>query len=251
MRRMYQTEWHGIPFSSLSTPSSVDLAGPEFYQAFYEGFFERYQGWEQLDSRWLLRKRSWGEFILERAEQQGKVLSIGCGIGALEHYMKVRAPRLELSIHEVAPTAWRWVAPEFTQDRKLLGMIPTCIPKGSEFDLIFLSAVDYTFDDANAVALLSSLRPFITRSGGHCLLISASLQQPSVTLGDKALSLARGLKVFAEAALDRVGLRPRQFWGWTRTQEEYQSLFHRAGYKGIEDGFIDPEHRSGYWISGS
>ena len=60
MRRMYQTEWHGIQFSSFGTTSSINLARPEFYQTFYQEFFKRYQNWEQLDPLWLERKHRWG-----------------------------------------------------------------------------------------------------------------------------------------------------------------------------------------------
>ena len=247
---MYQTKWHGIQFSSFGTPSSVNLARPEFYQAFYQEFFKRYQNWEQLDPLWLKRKHRWGDFILERAGRSAKVLSVGCGVGAVEHYMNKKAPQLELLIHEVAPSAWAWVGPEFKEERKIVGTIPACIPRDFQFDVVFLSGVDYALEDADAIELLSALRPFVTHPGGQCLLISASFLDP-VTLTERAMSLARRLKAFAEAMLERTGLRPRQFWGWTRSQEEYRSLFRRAGYIDVEDGFIDSENRSGYWISGS
>ena len=167
--------------------------------------------------------------------------------------MNTKAPQLELLIHEVAPSAWAWVGSEFEEDRKIVGLIPACIPRGFQFDVVFLSAVDYALEDADAIELLSALRPFVSQPGGQCLLISASfLDVPVTTPGERAMSLGRQLKAIAEATLERVGLRSaRQFWGWTRSQEEYRSLFRRAGYIDVEDGFIDSENRSGYWISGS
>ena len=144
---MYQTSWQGIEFSSFSNPSSTNLAGPEFYQAFYEEFFRRYRNWEQLSPTWLKGKERCADFVLARSGVGAKILSVGCGLGAMEHYMHAQEPRHDLFIQEVAPTAWRWVGAEFTADRKYLGFIPACLPSGIQFDMVFLSSVDYALDD--------------------------------------------------------------------------------------------------------
>ena len=164
--------------------------------------------------------------------------------------MQTQVPQLDLFIHEVTPLAWRWIEKEFPDGHRFLGLIPACLPDNIRFDLVYLSAVDYALDDNVLVGLLAALRSFMT-DRGQCLLISASFQDTPVTLEEKAISLARELKTFAAAALDLFGLRPRgQFWGWSRTQKEYRSIMSCAGYQDIEDGFIDPDKRSHYWIAG-
>ena len=251
MRRMYQTEWQGIQFSDFSQLSSKSLAGPEFYQAFYEEFFKRYQDWGQLSASWRKGKKRCAEFVLGRSGLDSKILSIGCGLGAMEHYMHGQAPEASLFIHEVAPSAWRWIGAEFPEERKLLGHIPACLPGDTKFDLAYLAAVDYALDDDILVGLLAAIRPFLIDMGGQGMLISASFQDTPATLKDRAIFLAREVKTLAAAAMDICGVRSRgQFWGWSRTQEEYQSVMRRAGYGDIEDGFIDFDKRAQYWIAG-
>jgi len=251
MRRYHQTEWQDIQFSDFSRLSSTNLAGPTFYQAFYEEFFRRYQRWGQLSSDWLKQKERCAELVLARSGDGARILSVGCGLGTMEHYLHVRNPQLDLFIHEVAPSAWRWIDGEFAAERKFLGLIPGCLPDGIRFDLVYLSAVDYALDDGALVGLLAALRQFLAAPGGQCLLISASFQITPVSAAARVVSLLRRLKALAAAALDAFGLRPRgQFWGWLRTQEEYRSLLRRAGYGNIEDGFIEHEDQAQYWIAG-
>lgn len=250
MKRLYQTEWQDIRFSDFAELSSANVASPEFYRRFYEEFFQRYQDWEQMSPAWRRGKQDWAEFILTRVKAGSKVLAVGCGLGTVEHYLHSQQPQLDLCIHEVAPSAWRWIGREFPEDHKFTGLIPACLPEGIRFDMIYLATVDYPLDDDVLVGLLAALRRFLTQRG-QCLLISASFESTPATLKDRALLLAERFKAVAAAGLDMVGLRPRgQFWGWIRTQGEYQSLMQRAGYNDIEDGFIDPVQRNHYWIAG-
>jgi len=48
MRVYYQTDWKNIKFSSFAKLSSPTIAGPEFYNSFYEAVFEKYSGYESL-----------------------------------------------------------------------------------------------------------------------------------------------------------------------------------------------------------
>ena len=250
MKKFYQAEWQGIRFSDFTVLSSTNLAGPAFYQSFYDEFFKRYQGWEQLSSSWRKEKERCAEFILARSGTSSKVLSVGCGLGTMEHYIHAQQPELDLLIHEVAPSAWRWVENDFAKERKLLGLIPACLPSGMQFDLVYLCAVDYALSDDVLVDLLRAMRPVI-KAGGQCLLISASFQDTPATLRARISSLVQESKAFAAAALDVCGLRSRgQFWGWMRSQKEYQTLMRRAGYRDIDEGFVDPGKRAHYWISG-
>lgn len=251
MKKFYQTEWQGIQFCEFAKLSSNNLAGPEFYQAFYDAFFKRYQNWGQLPSNWGKEKERCAEFVLSRKGLGSRLFSIGCGLGAMEHYMHAQAPQPNLFIHEVAPSAWRWIGAEFPEERKFLGLVPACLPDSIQFDLVYLSAVDYALDDDALVGLLAAIRPLLIDADGKCMLISASFQDTPTTLKERVISLVRELKTVAAAAMDACGVRSRgQFWGWSRTQKEYQSVMRRAGYCDIEDGFIDPDKRAHYWIAG-
>jgi hypothetical protein len=250
MKKFYQTEWQGIQFSDFAKLSSRNPAGPEFYQAFYKEFFKRYKSWAQLSLSWRKEKESCAEMILDLAGAYSRTLSVGCGLGYMEHWIHAQAPQHDLFIHEVAPSAWQWVGIEFTEEHKLLGLIPNGLPKDILFNLVYLSAVDYTLDDDALVGLLSAIRPFLL-DGGQCLLISASFQDTPATITDIAMSVLRRIKALTAAPLECLGLRHRgQFWGWTRTQKEYYSLMRCAGYRDIKDGFVDSENRAHYWISG-
>jgi hypothetical protein len=251
MRKSFQTDWQGIHFSDIARTSSRKLAGPEFYQAFYEEFFKRYLNWDQLPTDWRRDKELCAEFILARGGSRRRILSIGCGLGIMEHHLRARAPGLELYIHEVAPAAWRWIGPEFPKDRKILGRIPECLPVGLRFDVIYLSTVDYAFSDKELTALLASLRPFLSGENAECLLISGNFQETPSTPAQTLLAAARRAKSFAAAALDALGLRARgQFWGWARTREEYGALLLSAGFNDVQDGFVDVGNDRRYWISG-
>ncbi|MDQ6770734.1 MAG: class I SAM-dependent methyltransferase [Gemmatimonadota bacterium] len=251
MRRIYQTEWQNIPFSSFTSPSSKKLAGADFYEAFYVKFFKRYQRWDQLPSKWRQTKRTWADFIATRARNRSRVLSVGCGLGIVERHLSAQNTQIDLTIHEVAPSSWRWVEHEFASDRKLTGTIPECLPDDVRFDLVYLGTVDYALDDDKLINLLSVLRGYIAQPNGECLLISASFERTPETLSEIARFRLGHLKEFAKDVLGKFGLYSRgQFWGWTRSRAEYQSLMRRAGYRDIEDGFIDSEAREHYWIAG-
>lgn len=252
MRKMFQTEWQGILFSEFAELSSTELASADFYQTFYKEFFNRYQGWQQLSASWRREKEDCARHITSLVDSNSRILSVGCGVGYMEHFLHDQLPHLNLFIHEVAPAAWHWVGTEFSQQHKLLGMIPECLPVGAQFDLVYLSAVDYALDDDALVNLLAAIRPFLAKPAGRCLLISASLQDEPETLSDKIRSLLRSIKALVATSLDRVGMHSRgQFWGWTRTRGEYRAIMERAGYSDIKDGFIDPDRRSSFWVAGS
>ena len=252
MKKFYQIKWHNIIFSDFYKLSSNQLAGPEFYQQFYNTLFMRLKNWAQLPLDWRQQKESCAKFIL--SQQTGdKILSVGCGLGYMEHYIHASAPWKDLYIHEVVTSAWRWVGNEFREDRKIIGLLPDCMTIGIQFNLIYLSAVDYALSDAELIALLSSLRVFLSKGerDGRCLLISASFENIPKTYREKIMLAVNWGKGLVSAMLDWLGVRTQgQFWGWTRTREEYRSLLQRAGYQDIKDGFIGFEKCAQYWISG-
>ncbi len=251
MRRIYQTEWQSIPFASFATVSSKELAGPEFYEAFYVELFKRYRSWDELPSNWREKKKIWADFIATRTPSRSRVLSVGCGLGIVERYLSAQNREIDQTIHEIAPSSWRWVENEFRADRKITGKIPECLPENAQFDLVYLGTVDYALDDESLVGLLAALRGYIAQPNGECLLISASFERTPESPSEFVRSRVGALKELAKDVFGSLGLYSRgQFWGWNRSRGEYQSLMRRAGYRDIQDGFIDSETREHYWIAG-
>lgn len=247
MRRFYQTEWQQIVFSSFYKVSSKTLAGPEFYDAFYRVLFEKYPDYEALDPDWRENKAAIARFIRNTLPPTGRVLSVGCGLGYVEHCLLAETDgQLALEVEEMAAASLKWLQQELPEERIHRTGLPAREVFGDGFDLIYLSAVDYALDDASLISLLTGLRACL-RSGGRCLVISASF----VDVSNPAISVAQGLKDFLAELLDRLGLRTRgQFWGWGRNRAEYQDVMRRAGYEDTLDGFIDANSKNTYWISG-
>ena len=252
VRRYYQTNWQGIAFSDFITTSSVRLADANFYRRFYsELFFKRYANWEQLPLGWRRQKQLRAGFVSQRLNRGRKVLSVGCGLGAVEHYLKELRPDLDICVHEIAPEAWRWLERDFGPEKQFVGFIPGCIPADQKFDMIYLSAVDYALEDADLVPLLASLRAHLAE-GGSCFMLSASFLPQPVTLWQRSMAFLRLIKHLWLAALRWAGLRSQcQFWGWMRNAKEYRALMNSAGYRDIRDGLIDSANLTSYWVAGS
>jgi hypothetical protein len=250
MRKMYQNEWLGIAFRRFARLSSDVLATTDFYASFYNECFKRYKDWDEMPLHWREEKARIAAFLLDQPESNRKILSVGCGIGAVEHFLRLCRPQIDLYIHEVAPTAWVFVGREFPNERRCVGRIPACLPQGVRFDLVYLSAVDYCMDDNELRMLLSAIRPFL-EDKGRLMLLSASFEITPHSPRDHIVSQLRRLKEGGLAALDFVGLRQRgQFWGWVRSAADYRRLMHEAGYADLIDGYIDPGKRFSYWIGG-
>lgn len=246
MEKMYQKNWQGIEFEEFAKTSSSQIAGPEFYQLFYDEFFRRYSGWEQLTDSWREEKQRFADLVMSHCVPGGKVLAVGCGLGAIEHYLKLKAPELDLYVHEVAPSAWQWIGKEFSDDRKITGLLPECLPKDTEFDLIYLSAVDYAFEEENLIEFLSSLRGSIKGSGeGRCLIIPGMVQND-----DNGSNFILYLKKFVKRLLELTRIRsPGQFWGWVRSRDEFCKIMERAGFQDVYDAFSIHKDTD-YWIVG-
>ena len=154
MRRFYQESWQGIPFSAFSHLSFFHLAEPKFYGTFYEELFRRYKDWEDLPAHWRENKKldaAWLARVLEeRRRAEGwpperplRVLSIGSGVGYMEHALLQQVPGLELHVNEPSTVGMRWLRTVVPADRIYIGLPPACLPSDIQYDMIYLSAVDY------------------------------------------------------------------------------------------------------------
>jgi len=115
-----------------------------------------------------------------------------------------------------------------------------------EFDLIYLSAVDYAMPDADLIALFESLRGRL-RSNGALLMISVSYLDESA-----GRQFVRKAKDGVKWLLDTMGIRHRgQLWGWMRSRNEYLDVMRKAKLSSVSDGFVETPHQKTYWIKGT
>ncbi len=248
MRKIYQRDWFGIEFATFTQPSNRVLADTAFYEAFYQAFFQRYHSWEDLDPHWRDQKATLARFILTRTEVGEVILSLGCGLGWIEHcLLDLSGGALHLEATEVAPAALKWIKAELPPERLFLGVFPQCLPEGRRYDLIYLSALDYCLDQPSLTGLLTQVAGRL-QPAGRCLVISASFD-PTPSGWPRARQV---IKQAAAALLEGLRLYQRgQFWGWTRTRKDYRQAFARAGFAAITDGFLDGADNYGdYWIMG-
>jgi SAM-dependent methyltransferase len=242
MMNMYQTEWLGIRFSDFAQPDHENIADAKFYEGFYREFFRRNDSKEQLEPAYLKVKREAARFISERfPDKDAKILAIGCGLGIIEMNLLGEGYR-NIYITEVSDVPLRWIGKVLDRQRIFVGYFPECIPPGLDFDAIYLCGVDYCFRQNEWTEFLATIKHKL-REGGRCMVISGSYEAEGF-FARTILQVKSGVKQF----LNVLKLRPLgQFWGYTRTRDEYGSSLRGAGYFEIVDGFMV---NGAYWIEG-
>ena len=252
MRGFYQESWQGIPFTAISHLSFFHLAESKFYSAFYEELFRRYSDWEDLPFDWRENKRHNAHWLMERMavlerakmeEHPLRVLSIGSGVGYMEHCLLKEKPGLELYVNEPSTVGLKWLRQHLSAERIYIGMPPACLPPDVKYDMIYLSAVDYGIPQREFRFLLSELRAQLL-PGGELVCLSASLLEEDSMIG----GFVNAIKIGIRAVLHFLGVRRQQFWGWRRTRTEYRQLFSQAGFTYVDDGFLDDGNET-YWIA--
>ena len=141
MRAFYETEWLNIQFSSFAKLSSKIIAGPEFYDAFYCALFEKYANYISLPTDWRRNKDEIADWLLVQMLDKSRVLSVGCGLGYMEQRLwQQNAKGINLHVQDFASESLRWlrqVIPTENLHNAGVGQV-------GEYDLIYLSAVDYS-----------------------------------------------------------------------------------------------------------
>lgn len=120
MKRFYQTEWQNIQFSDFATLSETELAGAEFYNAYYHKLFQRHGGYDELDASWRRNKKELADWIAAQLMTgvRASILSVGCGLGYMERCMHCdHGDNFELHVSDYASNALTWLRQELPVNR--------------------------------------------------------------------------------------------------------------------------------------
>jgi len=256
MKKFYQTEWHGIPFNSFARLSSKELADAAFYAAFYAKFFEKYRDWSDLRPDWVkLKLQAMDHIAGHKAFRKDiKALSIGCGLGIMEKAL-LDAGYENLELTEVSDIPLRWVLTHFDKEKVHIGFFPECLPHDRFYDFIFLSGVEYFFDQKELIKFLKAVKGRL-RPGGTCLMISWSYEFKAQLAGlpsrvvNTAKKIAYSLLAFFKLK-PAIRSKPKQFWGYLRHRGDFREAMKAAGFIQLKDGFLEKKTNwDTYFIEG-
>lgn len=248
MRRLYQTEWHDIPFFSFAPLSAINCASASFYAAFYKEFFNRYASYDAIAPWWRELKGAWVQCITDNmlpSNDKQRVLSVGCGIGYIEHILQQHDLQADLHVTEVTDIPLRWIQPLLAPGHCHVGYAPECLPPELAFDMIYCASIDYAMSDAVWVDVMHKLVARL-RPGGTFLVLTASLDtDPIKNFSGHLRYMKNECKLILKHLLGRSQV---QFWGYKRSLEENLSLCHKAGLKDITYGPLG-DNPSCMWIA--
>lgn len=249
MKRLYGKEWHNILFESFANMSSVKIADTSFYSSFYREFFKKYEMPEDIDPAWMEFKLQAAEFLRNHRnfKKEEAILSIGCGLGVMEKAL-IEAGYGNLEITEISKEPLKWILPHIPPDKVHIGRFPDCIPSNRRYGLIYLSGVEYCFEQDELVKLLKAVAGRLT-PGGVCLMMSASFEFKSL---EQKSHIAYTIKSLIKYILEKAGLRKRgQFLGYARNRKDFFDAVDAAGLADIEDGILEKKGQwRTYWIKG-
>jgi hypothetical protein len=211
------------------------LADAQFYHAFYRVFFEKYQHSDELNPDWVRLKVETIRRLHDKIfpSKEARILSVGCGLGLQEKAL-LDLGYSDLEVTEVSEHPLQWIRPHLAEDRIHVGLFPSCLPAGRRYDSILLPDIDYFFGEIQWVELLRAVKARLSQKGG-CTLICYSLEPAN----PMARSMNR-IKDWVLKALETLHIRHRgQFWGHTRTRQEYRSAFLQAGFTNLTDETMD------------
>lgn len=248
MKPTFVKKWHGISLSSISDRDKSKLPGKEFYHEFYKEFYRRHQTWEDLDPDWVDHKMNTARFLEGRLPDNGKTLSIGCGLGIVEKFL-LEAGAKNLEIQEISGEPLNWIRSLLLEKDVHVGFFPDCLTSSDVYDFIFLSGVDACFSPDEWVEFLKEIRMKLSGKG-KCLVITPTYQDTGLFSSETSLRI----KSIIKTILSCLGIYDRgQLMGWRRTKVEFREAMISAGFKNLTDGVLarDALLPHTYWIEGS
>lgn len=243
MRKFYSTEWQGIQFSSFWKLDSKKIAGPDFYAAFYENLFRRYEGFHSLDPTWVKSKTFHAEFIKDKISDKGtRILSIGCGLGIIEKIL-IESGFVNVEVTDTSDVPLRWIRGIVGSQNIHIGFFPECVDTGKRFDYIYFVLVTYCLNNEELSGILKGCVRHLERGTGRCLILGSCYEW---NFNGVKYEIKETLKRFL-SFLKTGDFPRRQFWDYRRTREEYRRAVLDAGFTSYEDGFLSDGQ---YWIEG-
>src|SRR3989338_4125944 len=143
----------------------------------------------------------------------------------------------------------KWLLPYIVSDNVHIGFFPDCIPLNRRYDFIYLSGVEYLFDQDQLADFLKAVVRHLV-PGGICLVISVSFE----SIGINQLSyVGESIKSLAKFILEKFAIRKRgQFLGYARNRDDFYRAMAAASLTKINDGVLEKKTQwDTYWIEGS
>jgi hypothetical protein len=229
-RFFQQSSWLGIDFSELSVwLDPLNLAGKEFYDAFYTKVLQTYPNYSDFPSEWRAQKQKDAEFLSQLIPKHSKFLSYGCGVGYLEScLMEFLGGTFYVSDFSPYILSYR---PDL--DQKYLGVEEI---KNSSFSCILLNQVSYALNNKELIELIDKIHTYLTIGGKLVVTFSEVDFHFLIFMRDI-------LSTFIRSNLYRPTLgASRQGWGYRRSKEEMFDIIANTDFEVV--GFSRFESQS-------
>jgi 2-polyprenyl-3-methyl-5-hydroxy-6-metoxy-1,4-benzoquinol methylase len=251
MKKIFQNEWHKISFKTFAKLSADRLPSVSFYSEFYKKFFEKYKNLDELDIEWLKLKQKTADFISnhEKASIKTKILSIGCGVGVIEKSL-IDAGYENLEITEVSEHPLFWISHYLKKDKMHVGVFPECVDENKKYELIYMSDVEYFFNEKQLVEFLKCVKDRLLPNG-ICLLLTVAIEREYSFVKNIA-KYFKGVLLLFLVVIKLKKQHEQQFWGYVRTGSDLKKTMELAGFAEIRDGYLEKSTKwDTYWIKGT
>ena len=239
MQKIWETEWFNIKFKDFTKLSEEKIAGADFYKLFYNEFYKKYSRYEDLPKDWIEAKKNIAKDIHVHSCKERKILSIGCGIGFVEHELH-ELRRKDGCIGEVVgidPNLTDKFLYKKNRDIFRQGYFPQIV-KNESFDFVYCSAIDYVFTDDEYVDFLKHVYNFKVEK----FMIA------NCFFGKHTWTFLDHLKKLVKELLSLLHIRSRgQFWGYLRSIDEQIILLSKVGFKEFEVG-LHKNNKNSFFI---
>lgn len=233
LKRIYEKEWFGINFNSISKLSLLEIADEQFYDSFYVQFYKKYMGYNDLPKSYIHSKLKHAQIIYDYVNNDNvkTILSFGCGNGLIEYRMPefIQMEGKCLDCFEVSATPLK-----FLRYSKHCNCISEELPN-KKYDLIYMMTVEYALDNVKLISLLSELKRILSEDGRILLCsitcnveCSLSVYEKLRLLKNEFLEFIRHLFMFKNSKY--------QLWGYRRSPDEILSLSLKSGLEVIKYG---------------
>lgn len=222
----WQNEWLNIKFKSLGVKlSCIRQPSSNFYSAFYAEVFRIYNSFSDLPMDWLEEKKETALGVSKIIGDIDRVLSIGCGLGAIEKFLVEANSSLEIDAFDFASTARKWVS-------DIDGIQPLeSLEDSIQYRLIYSTQLLYAMSDNELVAFAKFISKHL-KDNGRFLTVDTSLV-PSENGVDITIKKFDSFKRFISLASVIYHLfsgKGVQLWGWNRDNIELISIFEKNGF---------------------